>query len=508
MSEVDEQPVGDATSKAHLSADAVVEAFGYKPQLRRSLKFFSLFAIAFSVISISTGLFLNYGFGINSFGPAFIWSWPIAAVGQILVALIIAELSTKIPIAGYAYQWGARLVNSGYGWFVAAFALLYMLVTVGAIALLGISPLFLNAIGVNNPGPRLILSVALILLLVAIVINVISVQLTARVNNVAVFTEIAGTVVLAVLLLTLWGVHGSHGEAGASILGSTARTLHSAGWYAFALGGLIGIYTLVGFELSADLTEEAVESQHSVPRGIIAGVGISAVLGMFALISFTLAIPNVKAVQASSLPLVTIADHWMAHGIVRVIVFLVAFSMFALDVITIAACGRLIFSLSRDNMLPFSKQLREVGHRSQTPTTALLVSGAIMIALMWWGYLQKSAFATLIGATSLAPYIVYFLIVVVYLLKRQTLEQVRGGFNLGRYGLPVMIVALIWVVTACLVLILPTPFHGADKIVGGGFVLALLWYAIVLRQRIKAGTAGVQLFTAHSEQADAVEASD
>jgi amino acid transporter len=251
-----------------------------------------------------------------------------------------------------------------------------------------------------------------------------------------------------------------------------------------------------------------VESQHSVPRGIIAGVCISAVLGMFALISFTLAIPNIKAVQASSLPLVTIADHWMAHGIVRVIVLLVAFSMFALDVITIAACGRLIFSLSRDNMLPFSKQLREVGHRSQTPMTALLVSGAIMIALMWWGYLQSSAFGTLIGATSLAPYLVYLLIVVVYLLKRQTLQQVRGGFNLGRYGLPVMIVALIWVVTACLVLILPTPFHGADKIVGGGFVLALLWYVFVLRHRIKAGTAGVNLFTAHSDQADAVEASD
>src|ERR1700723_2117605 len=43
------------------SANAAVTAFGYKPELRRSLKFFSLFAVAFSVVSISTGLFLNYG---------------------------------------------------------------------------------------------------------------------------------------------------------------------------------------------------------------------------------------------------------------------------------------------------------------------------------------------------------------------------------------------------------------------------------------------------------------
>src|ERR1700728_5193128 len=78
--------------------DSVVSAFGYKQELNRALKFFSLFAVAFSVVSISTGIFLNYGFAINSFGPASIWIWPIASVGQILMALIIAELSTKIPV--------------------------------------------------------------------------------------------------------------------------------------------------------------------------------------------------------------------------------------------------------------------------------------------------------------------------------------------------------------------------------------------------------------------------
>lgn len=505
MSELAKSSAQMADETTEGSANAAVAAFGYKPQLRRSLKFFSLFAVAFSVVSISTGLFLNYGFALNSFGPASIWTWPIASVGQILMALIIAELSTKIPIAGYAYQWGARLVNSAYGWFVAAFALLYMLVTVGAIALLGISPLFLQAIGVNSPSPRLVLSVALIAMVIAIVINVISVQLTSRVNNLAVFTEIAGTVVLAVLLLIFWGFHGSgHHGAAASILGSTVRTQTGAAWYGFALAGLLGIYTLVGFELSADLTEEAVESQRSVPRGVIAGVGISAVLGMIALISFTLAIPNVKKVEGSSLPLVTIADYWLPNGLVRVLIFLVSFSMFALCVVTIAAVGRLVFSLGRDKMLPFSRQLSDVSPRSRTPVVALVTCGIIMLALTWWGYLQSSAFGTLVGATSLAPYLVYLLIVISYVVKRRTLSEVKGGFNLGRLGIPIMIVALVWIVAACLVLILPTPFHGADKVVGGGFVLALIWYVAVLRRRIRNGEAGVQLFRAGSEQAEAV----
>ena len=41
---------------------------GYKPELRRSLRFFSMFAIAFSIISITTGIFLNYGFGLGVLG--------------------------------------------------------------------------------------------------------------------------------------------------------------------------------------------------------------------------------------------------------------------------------------------------------------------------------------------------------------------------------------------------------------------------------------------------------
>jgi hypothetical protein len=38
------------------SVEAIVERAGYQPELRRSLKFFSMFAIAFSIISITTGI--------------------------------------------------------------------------------------------------------------------------------------------------------------------------------------------------------------------------------------------------------------------------------------------------------------------------------------------------------------------------------------------------------------------------------------------------------------------
>jgi hypothetical protein len=66
-----DQMLEDQSTGAHDSvvgtkdeADSVRE-FGYKPVLHRSMGRFSVFAISFSLISISTGIFANYGFGLN-----------------------------------------------------------------------------------------------------------------------------------------------------------------------------------------------------------------------------------------------------------------------------------------------------------------------------------------------------------------------------------------------------------------------------------------------------------
>src|SRR5580704_4834220 len=109
MSSTAGEPIGSApgTAMAGDPEEAIIERAGYKPELRRSLKYFSMFAIAFSIISITTGIFLNYGFGLAYWGPASIWTWPIVGVGNLMIALVVAELGTRIPLAGYAYQWSA-----------------------------------------------------------------------------------------------------------------------------------------------------------------------------------------------------------------------------------------------------------------------------------------------------------------------------------------------------------------------------------------------------------------
>src|SRR5215472_2921269 len=216
---------------------------------------------------------------------------------------------------------------------------------------------------------------------------------------------------------------------------------------------------------------------------------------MIALIGFTVAIPSLKLVEdptKSPLPLLTIAGYWLPSWLVKVFVAFVIFSMFAILVVGAGAQARLGYSMARDNMLPFSGFLKKVNPRTQTPIVALLVFGAIDIGALFYGYLQTSAFLTLVGATAVIPYIIYFLITAGYAYKRRTLDSIPGAFSLGRWAWPVIIFVLLYSALIIFVLSVPGPFHAADKVVGYGAGLAVLWYVAALVWRLRKGTAGVK----------------
>ena len=116
--------------------DAHLRSLGIKPELRRTLGFLSNFAIAFSFISVSTGTYGNFGVGLSQAGPAFFWSWPIVIIGQLIVALVFAELASHFPVAGSIYQWSKRLSNRTLGWFTGWFYFWAQVVTVTAVAVI------------------------------------------------------------------------------------------------------------------------------------------------------------------------------------------------------------------------------------------------------------------------------------------------------------------------------------------------------------------------------------
>src|SRR5690348_6438620 len=177
--------------------------FGYSQELKRSLGVFSSFAVAFSYISPSTGIFTLFALGLGTIGGVFIWSWPIVAFGQFMIALGFAELASHYPVAGSVFQWTKYLAGKTYSWFAGWIYLFAGILTVTAVCVtlpLALIPAF-NNMGWNVHNTLHNQRIFAIITLVAItVLNIFGVRLVAIINNTGVLFEILGMVVFAFVL--------------------------------------------------------------------------------------------------------------------------------------------------------------------------------------------------------------------------------------------------------------------------------------------------------------------
>jgi len=100
---------------------ADLEKFGYQQELNRGLGTFSSFAVAFSYISPSTGIFTLFFLGMSALGARLWWTWPTVALFQFIVALNFAEVTSHFPLAGSVFQWTKYLAGRGYAWITGWF---------------------------------------------------------------------------------------------------------------------------------------------------------------------------------------------------------------------------------------------------------------------------------------------------------------------------------------------------------------------------------------------------
>src|SRR5215469_9715049 len=187
------------------TASATVERFGYQQEFDRSLRRFTSFAIGFSFISITTGIFTTYGFVLVNSGPLGIWTWPLVIVGQTAVALVFGALASRIPLAGYSYQWMSRLANPHIGWLLGWFSFAFLIVDVVAVDYALASTVISAVFSYTGTTANTWLVTALIVAIQGVLIMV-STLWSERVNNAAVGTELVGIGGLTILILIVGAV--------------------------------------------------------------------------------------------------------------------------------------------------------------------------------------------------------------------------------------------------------------------------------------------------------------
>jgi amino acid transporter len=464
--------------------------FGYVQSLRRTLGPYGSFAIAFSMISITTAIFFLLPSLFGTAGAAGVWLWIPCAAGVFLIVLVYAHLAARIPITGFAYQWNSRLINPHYGWFTGYTAMLAFMAGTAATAV-ALATVFASDIW-KAPTHGDIVLFATVAMAAAALINIISIRAVSAVNNTGVFFEITGSVGAAALLF-FGAIFFFHHDAGFHILVSTQRTSSGALWYGFVLAALLPLYCFIGWEGAADLAEETNDPRSVTPFAMIRANYVSVAASLFMIIGFLIAIPHGMAALLGQPknPLIYIfQSHFgaVASAILQVVVFLAIFSCVLANMVV---ATRLTFALSRDKMLPASGILGRVNDTTHTPIASILLVAVVGIGI---NQLSAGIAANVVSICSVAYYFIYLLTVggAIYAYRKHLMPAHRtGDFSLGRWFVPVAMVAFAYAAGVIVIALAPQEGHIAAMYLLGAEAVGVLWYLLYLRPRIISNSAGI-----------------
>jgi urea carboxylase system permease len=435
--------------------------FGYEQELHRGIGGYAAFASGFSFVSILTTVFALFALGYGLGGPAFVFTWPIVFVAQFAVCLVFAELSGRFPVAGAIYQWSRRLAGNAVGWFAGWFMLVGYIVSVSAlaIAMQSVLPSIWSGFqivggdtsltSVSGASNGIILGSITIAL--CTVISSVGVAFMGKITVTGVTIEIIGVV----LIVGAMFVTARRGPMAAFDTGGHGHGLGYAG--AFLASMLMAAYVMYGFDSAAELSEETRDPKRTAPKAIVNAMLVSAIGGGLMIIAAIMAAPSLDAPEMSSEGIPWIITSQLNTWLGKALLIIVAIAIFSATLAIQASAARVMFSMARDNRLPFANGLARVNGRTGTPVVTGITVSLLAILILLVNLGQAGVFTAITSVSVVIVYTAYLMVTVPALIHRLRGTRLNGGpgiMSLGRWGLPVNITAVA---------------------LGGGLMINILW---------------------------------
>ncbi|MET4433168.1 MULTISPECIES: APC family permease [unclassified Mycolicibacterium] len=480
--------------------DAKLAELGYEQKLDRSVGTLASFAIGFATISATTAVFTGFGAGYFTAGAPFVWTLLLAGVVFALWTFIAADLTAKLPLAGYSYQWISRINGPDLAWFTGFIALMGWVCGMTGVGFI-LSGYLGGLFGWSmSQSAQILLAIGVVA--VCVLINIYGVRFATMVNNIGVSLELVITVgATALIAIIAFSAPENHQPISVLFTGGEAgdKDSYMLAWLAAALGPFFG---LIGVESGADVAEETKDARRVVPKTMFYALVTSIVIELLMYIVYVLAIKDVAAVQANSAaPIEEIITQQAGPLVTKIVVAVALTNILACLLANILVATRLSYSMARDNMLPFSHIWRHVSPTRKTPTYSIIGLGCLSTLLLLSALVNEKAFNFIIGIASLLFFFVYILQTIGLLVgvRKGTIpEPEPGTFDLGRFRLPLYITALVVFLSVAVALLFLPQFTSNKWVFLGVVVIAALWWATGLKARLRRGEAGVNYVKTHS----------
>jgi APA family basic amino acid/polyamine antiporter len=341
--------------------------------LRRDLGLLEVLMIGIGP-NIGSSIFVLIGIAVGIVGPAIILAFILNFFVTLFTAMAYAELASAFPETGGGYLWIKEGLPPPFGFLGGWMSWVGHCIACAVYALgfgVGVSALFAQY-GINFLG----LSPDMVGKLFAALIGGAFIYLNYRGVKVAGRSEIIVSVFLIGIIVIFIGF------AVAYILGYGAA---SDAYTPFLPFGLMSIATSMGFtfmifegyEVVAQTGEEAKDPEKTIPRAMFLCIAISCLL--FVIIAIvTLAVLGWNATALAGPGALVVASSKVVPflGGALISIGIIIGSIAAVNSIVFSA-SRVSFAMGRDGNLP--RAFGRLHRKNQTPSTALLISGAIII---------------------------------------------------------------------------------------------------------------------------------
>jgi len=333
-----------------------------QPTLDRSLRLNSivLFGLAYMAPMIVLGTFGAIAEQTKGAVPS---AYLVALAAMLFTAHSYGRMSAAYPVAGSAYTYVRRAIDSRMGFLVGWATLLDYFFLPMVIWLIGAT--YLQQ---GFPGtPLWLWAVGFIVL--STILNVVGIKMADRVNFVLMTVQIL--VIIAFVVLSLREVYVARGASAWFSTVPFANKDTTLG--AIAGGAGIAAYSFLGFDAVTTLTEETIEPRRTMPKAIM----LIALFGgmIFVVVTYAtqlvhpggqFANPDSAAFEIAK----TIGANLFAA------IFLAGFvvTQFAAGIAAQASVSRLLYAMGRDGVLP-RKVFAYLQPKFHTPAMGILICG-------------------------------------------------------------------------------------------------------------------------------------
>lgn len=478
-------PQSDAAHH-HDEDDAHLASLGYTSDFKRDMNLWGNFSLGFTYLSPVVGVYSLFAFALATGGPPMIWAIVIAAMGQLLVALVFGEVVAQYPVSGGVYPWARRLWGRRWAWMTGWIYMLALVITIASVSY-GAGPFVAMLFGFD-PSTNVTIICALALIAIVTVLNLGGTKLLAQVAFFGFAAEIAGAIAVGGWLLLTERHHG---------LGALFDSFgaQGSGSYlpAFLASALIGVYLFYGFEACGDVAEEVKSPGVQIPKAMRMTIYIGGAGALFITLALILAVPDFAAVisGADPDPVTTVLQDAFGTVGFKIVLLVVLISFLSCALSLQAAASRLIYSYARDDMMPGSAVFKKFSHTRHIPPYALALAAIVPAIIIIGSKLSENALTKIISFAALGIYLGFMMVVFAALRARLKGWQPSGKFTLGAWGLPVTIAAFGYQVLAAVNMAWPrTPdaawYDNYIVLLSAGIVVAVgLVYMLIAKPYLR-----------------------